>query len=69
MASLMRASVESVVIPHLDSEGRDLVEVIDVLLSFDSWDRLRTVQRLDAAHAEGARLMGALALVSRAALR
>ncbi len=69
MASLMRASVESVVIPHLDSEDRDLVEVIDVLLSFESWDRLRTVQRLDAAHAEQALLKGVLALLSRAASR
>ena len=69
MASLMRASVESVVIPHLDPEDRDLVEVIDVLLSFESWDRLRTVQRLDAAHAEQALLKGAIALIPRAASR
>jgi AcrR family transcriptional regulator len=69
MATLMRASVESVVIPHLEPENRDLVEVIDVLLSFESWDRLRTVQRLDSAHAERALLRGALALVSRAASR
>jgi AcrR family transcriptional regulator len=64
MASLMRAAVESVVTPHLAPDDRELVEVIDVLLSFDAWDRLRTVQRLDAAHAERALLKGALALVS-----
>jgi AcrR family transcriptional regulator len=69
MASLMRASVESVVTSHLDAEDRDLIEVIDVLLSFESWDRLRTVQRLGAAHAERALLKGALALVSRTTRR
>lgn len=69
MATLMRGSLESVVIAHLEPENRPLIEVLDVLLSVEAWDRLRTVQRLDAAHAERALLTGALALVSRAASR
>ncbi len=67
MASLMRASVEAVVLPHLDHDDRDVVELIDVLLSFETWDRLRTVQRLDVTHAERALKKGALALLRRSA--
>ncbi len=63
MAALMRANIESVVLPHIDEAKRDLVEVLDVLLSFDTWDRLRTVQGLSAERAEAVLQSGARALL------
>ncbi|HPH68959.1 MAG TPA: hypothetical protein PLF40_24565 [Kofleriaceae bacterium] len=52
MAATMRAGAEAIIGPHLGDRSRDTLEVIDVLLSFDAWERLRAVQKLEAAHAE-----------------
>jgi AcrR family transcriptional regulator len=66
MAAMMRATIESVLSPHLSEAQRDLVEIIDVLLSFEAWDRLRTVQKLTAERAESALRTGALAMLAGA---
>jgi AcrR family transcriptional regulator len=66
MTALMRANLEAVLSPHLAEAQRDLVEAIDVLLSFDAWDRLRTAQGLTAERAESVLQQAARALVESA---
>lgn len=63
-AATMRMMLESVLAPHLDRRDAELLEVIDVLLSFDAWERLRTVQRLDRAHAQRVLERGVFTLLS-----
>ncbi|MBL8685030.1 MAG: TetR/AcrR family transcriptional regulator [Myxococcales bacterium] len=69
MSLIARASVEAVVLPHLDDDDRAIVEVVDVLLSFEAWDRLRSVQRLSVAEATRVLEKGALALLRRPSSR
>ena len=47
----MRAALEAVVIPHLRG-NRDVLEALDALLSFETWDRMRDQQGLGARRAE-----------------
>lgn len=65
MAAIMRAATEATFGPHLGARPHDVLEVIDVLLSFDAWERLRAVQRLEAAHAERVLREAVLALARR----
>ena len=65
MAAIMRAAIESTLGPHLGERSRDLLEVIEVLLSFDAWERLRAVQKLEAAHAERVLREAVLVLLRR----
>ena len=59
-AALLRA------LPELASAPAEWVEALDVLLSFEAWDRLRTDQRLSRERAEAALERAVLALVERA---
>lgn len=63
----LRTMVETVVTPHLAPDRGDTVEALDLLLSFDAWDRLRVVQGLSRAHAERVQLGAALSLLRAAA--
>jgi AcrR family transcriptional regulator len=65
MAATMRAGIEATLGPHLGARPRDKLEVIDVLLSFDAWERLRAVQTLEAAHAERVLREAVLVLLRR----
>ena len=59
-AALLRA------LPELSSAPSEWVDALDVLLSFEAWDRLRTDQRLSRERAEAALERAVLALVERA---
>ena len=45
-AAMQRARVEAVVGPHIESGREHLLEAIDLLLSFEGWQRLREDQQL-----------------------
>jgi AcrR family transcriptional regulator len=51
-AQMLRAMVEAVVGPHLGEDAESALEALDVLLSFEAWDRLRETQKLSAKAAE-----------------
>jgi AcrR family transcriptional regulator len=60
--ALLRTQMTEALQPELDVPGaEDLLEVLAVLLSFESWDRLRRIQELDVPRAtkilEGAVLL------------
>ena len=59
----LRTMLEAVVTPHLAPDRRDTVEALDLVLSFDAWDRLRDAQGLSRARAERVLTTAALALV------
>ena len=59
-AALLRA------LPELSDAPADQVETIDVLLSFEAWDRLRTDQRLSRERAQSALERAVLVLVEKA---
>lgn len=63
----LRAMVEALVTPHLAPDRGDTVEALDLLLSFEAWDRLRDAQGLSRAHAERVQLDAALSLLRAAA--
>lgn len=65
MAATMRAATEATLGPHLGDRPHDTLEVIDLLLSFDAWDRLRAVQKLEAAYAERVLRQAVLVLLRR----
>lgn len=60
----LRASLEAVVAPHLPkgAPGADLLEALDLLLSFEAWERLREAQGLSDPRATAVLLRAALAL-------
>jgi AcrR family transcriptional regulator len=51
VASELRAALRSAV-PELAAGAREREEALDLVLSFEAWDRLRTQQRLSAAQTE-----------------
>lgn len=51
-------------LPELERTPDDLVDALDCLLSFETWDRLRTDQRLGRDRARDAMLRAALALLA-----
>jgi AcrR family transcriptional regulator len=51
-------------LPELRCAPADLVEALDLLLSFEAWDRLRTDQRLGRDRARDALVRAALAVVA-----
>lgn len=51
-------------LPELRRAPADLVDALDLLLSFEAWDRLRTDQRLGRERAREALLRAALALLA-----
>ncbi|MFI5300624.1 MAG: TetR/AcrR family transcriptional regulator [Polyangiales bacterium] len=52
LARALRAGLVAVVGPHLSPLSTDRLEALDVLLSFEAWDRLRDEQHLSAKRAE-----------------
>jgi AcrR family transcriptional regulator len=53
-------------LPELEDAPAEWVEALDVLLSFEAWDRLRTDQRLSRERAQAALERAVLALAERA---
>ena len=68
-ARLVRELRERLVraLPELAGVPESVVEALDVVLSFDAWDRLRTDQKLSRERAKAAVETAALALVQRTA--
>jgi AcrR family transcriptional regulator len=60
-AQMLRAMVETIVRPHLAEDAQSTLEILDLLLSFEAWDRLRETQKLSEKDAEQA--IGDAALV------
>ncbi len=54
-------------LPELAGVPESVVEALDVVLSFDAWDRLRSDQKLSRDRAKAAVETAALALLQRAA--
>ena len=54
LAQMLRSMLEAIVGPHLGEDAQSTVEVLDVLMSFEAWDRLRETQKLSAKAAERA---------------
>jgi hypothetical protein len=69
-AKLFRAAIEANLGPHLDvlgaSQRADMLETLDVLLSFEAWDRLRDQQNLSSKRACEVLVNATLQLVSSA---
>ncbi len=63
-AAMQRARVEVVVAPHLAAGSEHLVEAIDLLLSFEGWERLREQQQLPSERAAEVMWRAALRLAS-----
>ena len=65
-AALVRALRSDLLrwIPELRDAPSDLVEALDLALSFEAWDRLRTDQRLGRERARDALLRNVLALLA-----
>jgi AcrR family transcriptional regulator len=59
---MLRAMLETTVRPHLAEDAQSTLEILDLLLSFEAWDRLRETQKLGAKAAEQAISDAALAL-------
>ena len=53
-------------LPELKEARPELLEAMDLVTSFDAWDRLRIDQRLPRRRAEGAMLAATLALLAQA---
>ncbi len=64
---VLRVMIEAVVAPHLAPEHADTLEALDLVLSFEAWDRLRGAQGLSRARAERVLAAAAAALVHSAA--
>lgn len=56
---LFRRALEAALAPHLAGLEPDLVEALDALLSFETWDRLRVQQRLSPERTSAALLAAA----------
>ncbi len=69
-AKLFRAAIEANLGPHLDAlsapRRADILETLDVLLSFEAWDRLRDQQRLSSKRACEVLVNAVLSLVTSA---
>jgi AcrR family transcriptional regulator len=52
LARTLREALAASVEPHLGPGAADTIEALDVLLSFEAWDRLRDEQRLSVARAQ-----------------
>lgn len=48
----MRAQLRSVFADELKGRGEDLIDVLDLVASFEAWDRLRSAQRLGRERAQ-----------------
>ena len=66
MTRMLRERLRTVLAPHLETGSGDVFEVLDLLLSFEAWERLRDAQRLSAAHAERVLVAAAMRLAAPA---
>lgn len=67
LSGLLRAALEAIVGPHLGRDAGDTMEALDLLLSFEAWDRLRDEQKLSVRRAEQVLVEATTALAKRAA--
>jgi AcrR family transcriptional regulator len=66
VTKMFRMALEGVVLPHVGVDATSTLEALDVLLSFDAWDRLRDEQKLGARRAEAVLLEATTALCNAA---
>jgi AcrR family transcriptional regulator len=64
LAQMLRAMLQAIVHSHLGEDAEDTLEALDVLMSFEAWDRLRETQKLSAKAAERVIADAAIALVA-----
>lgn len=62
LALALHAGLTTIVGPHLRDDGGDTLEALDLLLSFESWDRLRDQRGLSRKRAERVLLKAATTL-------
>lgn len=62
LARALHAGLTAIVGPHLEDDGGDTLEALDLLLSFESWERLREQRRLSGKRAERVLLKAATTL-------
>jgi AcrR family transcriptional regulator len=66
ITAIFREAMAAILGPHLSDDAADTFEALDVLLSFEAWDRLRDQQRLSAKRAEQVLVKAATALLKSA---
>lgn len=64
----LRAAMLGVLQPHLAREAEDTIEALDLLLSFEAWDRLRHQQKASVKRAQQILAAAALTLVKAVAV-
>jgi AcrR family transcriptional regulator len=69
MTMAFRARLLGVLEPHVRVEGGDTIDVLELLLSFEAWERLRHVQKVGVKRAREILLGAALTLVRSAVPR
>jgi hypothetical protein len=62
----LRAAMLGVLQPHLGTEAEDTIEALDLLLSFEAWERLRHQQEVSVKRAQRILAAAALTLVTAA---
>jgi hypothetical protein len=68
MTRTLRSGLDAVLDGHLRDGGDELVEALDLVLSFEAWDRLRDQQRLGVRRATDV-VIAAASHLARAAVR
>jgi AcrR family transcriptional regulator len=63
---MLREGLRAVLLPHLREGSDDLLEALDLLLSFEAWERLRSQQNLSAVRAEQVLVTAAQVLAAAA---
>jgi AcrR family transcriptional regulator len=69
LAHAFRSILEAIVVPHLPGEAATTIEMLDVLLSFETWDRLRQVQKQSVEQTEAIVLEASKTLTDQARRR
>jgi AcrR family transcriptional regulator len=62
-----RAAMLAVMAPYLSGEAEDTIEALDLLLSFEAWERLRHQQKASVPRAQQILMAAGLTLVKSAA--
>jgi len=67
IAAILRGALEAIVGQRLAPDAGDTLEALDLLLSFEAWDRLRDAQGLGVRRAEQVLVRATTTLAKRAA--
>lgn len=52
LAKALRIGLLAILGPHLPDDAEDVIEALDLVMSFEAWDRLRVEQKLSVKRAE-----------------